>query len=100
MPDEHGKKVLALLNHESWASVHAYSAGDFGFKLALDGRAPRDCLTIASQFARQLNVLVALPDERTLAVTAFIACGPDGIEFDIACDDAEPDGLTWRKIEI
>jgi hypothetical protein len=42
--------------------------------------------------------LVAWPDERTQAMSAFIACEADGTEHDVACDDAEPEGFTLRRL--
>jgi hypothetical protein len=98
LPDEPDEKILPFLGHGSWAAIDAYSAGDFGFKVDLYGRTSRDYHAIAQSFAKQLNVLVAWPDERTQAMTAFIACEPDGAEYDVACDDAEPDGFTLRRL--
>jgi hypothetical protein len=98
LPGEPNEKVLPFLEHSAWAAIDAYAAGDFGFKVALYARTPRDYHAIALSFAKQLNVLVAWPDERTLAMTAFSACEPDGPEFDVACDDCEPDGFTLRRL--
>ncbi len=99
-PEEPEDIILAKLDHGAWAAIDAYSAGDFGFKVALYGRTPRDYHAIARALARQLNVLVAWPDERTLSVTAFIACEPDGADFDAICDDDELDGLTLRRLTV
>lgn len=98
LPDEPDEKVLPFLDDDSWAAIGAYSGGDFGFKVDLYGRTPRDYHAIAQSLARHLNVRVAWPDERTQAMTAFIACEPDGSEYDVACDDCEPDGFTLRRL--
>jgi hypothetical protein len=98
LPDEPDEKVLPFLDHGSWSAIDAYSAGDFGFKVPLYGRATRDYHAVALSFAEQLSVLVVWPDERTQAMTAFIACGADGAETDVALDDCEPDGFTLRRL--
>ena len=100
LPDESDAKNVAILEHEAWAAIDRYLSGDFAFKVALYGRIDRDYHAIARRFAEQLRILVAWPDERTLAAAAFIACGPDGNEFDIVCDDAEPDGFTYRRLSL
>jgi hypothetical protein len=98
LPDEPDEKILPFLDHGSWSVIDAYSAGDFGFKLALYGSISRDYHAIARIFAKQLQSLVAWPDERTRAMTAFIACEPDGTEYDVTCEDAAPDGFTLRRL--
>ncbi len=100
LPDDPDETGITILEHDSWAVIHEYSGGDVAFKVALDGRTNGDYHAIARKFAEHLRILVAWPDERTAAVTAFIACGPDGKEFDIACDDAGPDGLTFRRLTL
>ncbi len=100
LPDDSDDKSVDILEHASWAAIDTYAGGDFAFKVALYGRTTRDYLATARTFAEQLRILVAWPDERTLAVTAFVACGPDGTEFNIVCDDAEPDGLTFRRLTL
>jgi hypothetical protein len=97
-PDESDEKVLAFLGHGSWAVIDAYFVGDFGFKVALYGSSTRDYHAIARAFAKQLNVLVAWPDERMQAMTAFIVCEPSGAEDNAALDDCEPDGFTLRRL--
>jgi hypothetical protein len=98
LPDEPYEKVLPFLDHGSWAAIDAFSAGDFGFKVALYGRATHDYHAVALPVAKQLNVLVAWPDARTQAMTAFIACEADGTEHDVALDDCQPDGFTLRHL--
>jgi elongation factor P hydroxylase len=98
LPGEADDKMIEILDHASWAAIHIYSGGDFGFKVDLYGRNTHDYQAIAQQFAEQLQVLVAWPDERTMAMTAFIACEPNGTQYDVACDDCEPDGLTFRRL--
>jgi hypothetical protein len=98
LSDELDEKILPFLDHGSWSAIDAYSAGDFGFKVALYGRTTRDYHAVALSVAKQLNVLVAWPDERTQAMTAFIACEADGTEYDVALDDCEPDGFTLRRL--
>ena len=100
LPDDPDDKSVAILEHASWAAIDTYSGGDFAFKVVLYGRTNKDYHAIARKFASQLRIMVAWPDERTLAATAFTACGPDGIEFAIVCDDAEPDGLTFRRLTL
>lgn len=100
LPDDPGEKSTDILAHAAWASIDAYAGGDFAFKVALSGSTSRDYHDIARRLAIQLRVMVAWPDECTLAATAFVACKSDGIEFDIACVDAEPDGLTFRCLTL
>jgi hypothetical protein len=98
LPGEPDEKVLPFLDHGSWSTIDTYSAGDFSFKVALYGRATRDYHAMALSLAEQLSVLVAWPDERTQAMTAFVACEPDGTEHDVALDDCELEGFTLRRL--
>ncbi len=94
LPHDPEETYLAVLEYPAWAVIHAYAAGDFGFKVDLDGRTPRDHHAIARKIAKALNTAVAWPDKRTLAPVAFILCAPDGAETDVGLDDVEPDGFA------
>jgi hypothetical protein len=97
LPQDHEDKRLELFDHTAWAVVHAFEAGDFGYKIDLDGIEPQDYVTIARQLAQALNVAIAWPDETTLAATAFKICHPDGREHPVTLDDCAPDGFTVTK---
>ena len=99
-PDDADKKRVAILDHASRAAIDTYSGGDFAFKVALDGRGNIDYLDIAHKISKQLGVMVAWPDGRTLAATAFIGCEPDGFDYNLVCEDAEPDGLTFQRVTL
>jgi hypothetical protein len=87
MDDE--RKQLELFDHQSWAVIHGYCAGDVAFKVDLDGREPRDWIAVARVLSRRWHVPVAWPDERTLAPNAAVLCSPDGCETDVAIEDIE-----------
>jgi hypothetical protein len=90
LPTDGEDKHLTLFDHPAWAVVHAYEAGNFGYKLDLDGTEPRDYVSIARKLAQALNVAIAWPDETTLAATAFIMCHRDGGgEYPVAIDDGD-----------
>jgi hypothetical protein len=89
---------LTSLDHPAWAVVHEYAAGDFAFKVDLDGKVPRNYRAVARNIARCLRVPVAWPDERTLAATAFILCAADGSECETAIDDVSPDSIEGFAI--
>jgi hypothetical protein len=97
LPHDGEDKGHALFDHSAWAVVHAYEAGDFGYKIDLDGIEPRDYVTVARHLAQTLNLPVAWPDETTLAATAFIMGHPDGREYPVALDDCAPDGFANAK---
>jgi hypothetical protein len=98
LPGEPSDRLLEVLEHPYWAVIYTYDVGEFGFKVDLDGRSPRDYHTIGSQIARALNVCVAWPDERTLATAAFIVCAPDGIERAVSLVDTEPVGFAVQPV--
>jgi hypothetical protein len=88
LPDDGEDKRLALFDHPVWAVVYAFETGDFGFKIDLDGVAPRDYVAIARKLAEALNVAIAWPDETTRAATAFTMCHRDGGgEYPVVIDD-------------
>jgi hypothetical protein len=97
LPPESEAKRLALFDHPAWAVVHACEAGDFGYKIDLDGIAPRDYTALARRLAHALNVAVVWPDETTLAAMAFIIVQPDGTEHPLTLDDCEPDGFSAHR---
>lgn len=94
-PHDDDERSLAILDFPHWAVIHAYTAGDFGFKVDLDGKSRRDYVAIGRALAARLGVAVAWPDERTLAPTASVLCLPSGEERDCTIDDLpdDADGL-------
>ncbi len=102
LPDDPESKVFEMLDSTYWAIIHAYPRGDFAFKADLDGRTPRDYISIAMALAKSLGVAVAWPDERTLAVTAAILCQSDGSTSSIAINDVmfETSELEGLEIQI
>jgi hypothetical protein len=98
LPGELSDRILEVFEHPYWAVMYAYDVGEFGFKVDLDGRSPRDYHAIGSQIARALNVCTAWPDERTLATTAFILCAPNGSERAVSLVDTEPEGFAVQPV--
>jgi hypothetical protein len=99
-PNEPYEKALRILDQPSWAVIYTYGAGDFAFKVDLDGTAPRDYCAIARGMAQTLNTAVAWPDESTLSATACVLCDAWGSERAIAIEDAAPgsvDGFVMRE---
>jgi hypothetical protein len=94
LPGEMSDRLLEVLEHPFWAAIYTYDVGEFGFKVDLDGRSPRDYHAIGSQIARALDVCIAWPDERTLATTAFILCAPDGSKRAVSLVDTELEGFA------
>ncbi len=90
-----GQDDFSYLDHSRWAVLYRYLAGDFEFKVDLGARDPFNPVTIARQLAQWLGSPVAIPDETTLAATAFIVFHPGGWTSDVALKDVEPDGLAF-----
>jgi hypothetical protein len=93
------ERYVSIVNFPAWATVHTYAAGEFGFKVDLDGTAPRDYVVIARGFANALNCSIAWPDERTFATTAFITCAPDGKVQAVMIDDASDAACGFAVIQ-
>jgi hypothetical protein len=91
LPHDGEDKRLALFDHPAWGVVHAFEAGDFGYKIDLDGIEPQDYTAIARQLAKALDVAIVWPDETTLAANAFIIFHPSGLEHPLSLDDWPPD---------
>jgi hypothetical protein len=94
LPDDARTKHLVILDNPAWAVIYAFEAGDFGYKVDLDGIAPRDYIAIARQLTHVLKVAIVWPDETTLAANAFTICYADGTEYSLTLHDCEPDGFT------
>jgi hypothetical protein len=91
---EPNEAYMRILNFPAWVVVNEYASGDFAFKIDLVGKAPRNYRSIAREIARDLDVTVCWPDERTLATTAWILCAPDGSERNVALGDTASDGFS------
>ena len=92
MPTDDEPKYYEVLGRPLWAVVHAYDAGDFAFKVDLDGKVPRTYIKIAHALAARLNVSIAWPDEAKRAANAAILCTPDGQVSPVSLEDIETDG--------
>ena len=95
-PDDHMMGRLDVLGLPLHARIHAYTGGDFSFKVDIDGLTPRDYTALARELATALGQGVVIMDESRADPVSCILLHPAAPDRHGSIDDAEPDGFWLR----